>query len=170
MAREELEAERAARNDPDRDDRNDRDRDDRNDRDRDESVPFVVNIQRATRQNNAPRTVLFTGNRLQPVLIGLRPENQLGLDRLPDLDQYIRIEQGQGLVQIGPDRDDLNISRNVFNGFEIYVPADMWFNLTNTGGGPLKFNIIFTPPQDRDDRDDPDRHHHHHHRDCDRWT
>ena len=110
--------------------------------------PFVVNIERATRQNNALRTVLWTGNRLQPVLMSISSENDTGLDNLPNLDQYIRIEQGQGLIQMGRSRDNLNLVRRVFSGYEIYVPARTWFNLTNTGSGPLKFNILYTPPQD----------------------
>lgn len=113
--------------------------------------PFVVNIQRATRQNTALRTVLWTGNRLQPVLMSISTESATGLDSLSGLDQYIRVEQGQGLLQTGPSRDNLNVVRNVYNGYEIYVPAGTWFNLINTGSGPLKFNIIYTPPQDPSD-------------------
>jgi hypothetical protein len=62
--------------------------------------PYVVDIEAAARQNNNYRTVLWTGKHLQLTLMSLRVGEDIGLEIHPNLDQFIRIEEGQGLVKI----------------------------------------------------------------------
>ena len=59
--------------------------------------PFVINIEDAAKINNTFRMALWTGNHLQLTLMSINPED-IGLEVHPDLDQFIRIEQGQELL------------------------------------------------------------------------
>lgn len=70
--------------------------------------PFVNNINEATKQNNTYRTALWTGDFLQLTLMSLNPGEDIGLEMHPDVDQFLRIEQGQGVTQMGVSKDQLN--------------------------------------------------------------
>ncbi|KZZ84692.1 cupin domain-containing protein [Bacillus sp. SJS] len=109
--------------------------------------PFVVNINEAAKQNNTYRTALWTGEHLQVTLMSLKAGEDIGLEIHPKLDQFLRIEQGQGIVQMGKKKDNLNFVRKVQDDFAILVPAGTWHNVTNTGTIPLKLYSIYAPPQ-----------------------
>ena len=109
--------------------------------------PFVININAATKQNNTFRTALWSGTHLQLTLMSLKVGEDIGLEVHPNLDQFLRIEQGQGLVQMGDSRDNLNFQRNVYDDFAFIIPAGKWHNLINTGNKPLKLYSIYAPPQ-----------------------
>ena len=108
--------------------------------------PFVININEATKQNNTYRTAIWTGNHLQVTLMSLNPGEDIGLEMHPDVDQFLRIEQGQGITQMGKSKDNLNFTRNVYDDSAIMIPAGTWHNLTNTGNIPLKLYSIYAPP------------------------
>lgn len=108
--------------------------------------PFVVNINEATKQNNTYRTALWTGTHLQVTLMSLNVGEDIGLEMHSNVDQFLRIEQGQGIVQMGKSKDNLNFKRNVYDDFAIMIPAETWHNLTNTGNIPLKLYSIYAPP------------------------
>ena len=110
------------------------------------SHPFVININEATKRNHTFRTTLWTGNHLQVALMSLKPGEDIGLEVHPHVDQFLRIEQGQGVVQMGNRRDNLTFRRRVFDDSAIFVPAGTWHNITNTSGGPLKLYTIYAPP------------------------
>lgn len=109
--------------------------------------PFVVNIEEATLQNNTFRTALWTGNHLQLTLMSIHVGDDIGLEMHPDVDQFIRIEQGQGLVMMGDNKDNLYFQRRVYDNYAIIIPAGKWHNLTNIGCTPLKLYSIYAPPQ-----------------------
>ncbi|MGI6086114.1 MAG: cupin domain-containing protein, partial [Acetivibrionales bacterium] len=64
-------------------------------------APFSINIEQATKQNTNFRTALWTGNHLQVTLMSINVGEDIGLENHPNLDQFIRIEQGQGLAVMG---------------------------------------------------------------------
>lgn len=109
--------------------------------------PFVVNIEEVTKQNNNFRLALWTGNHLQLTLMSIKVGEDIGLEMHPDLDQFIRIEEGQGLVKMGDRKDRLNFQANVQDDFAFIIPAGKWHNLINTGNRPLKLYSIYAPPQ-----------------------
>lgn len=109
--------------------------------------PFVININEATKLNNNYRLALWTGCHLQLTLMSINVGEDIGLEIHPHLDQFLRIEQGQGLVMMGKDKNNLNFQRYVADGFAIIVPAGTWHNLINTGNVPLKLYSIYAPPQ-----------------------
>lgn len=108
--------------------------------------PFVININEATIQNNNFRTALWTGKHLQVTLMSINIGESIGLEMHPDVDQFIRIEQGYGLVQMGNDKNNLNFERKVYDDFAIIIPAGKWHNLTNIGNVPIKLYSIYAPP------------------------
>ncbi|MCM3743767.1 cupin domain-containing protein [Sporosarcina luteola] len=108
--------------------------------------PFVVNITNATKQNNTYRTALWTGNRLQVTLMSLNVGEDIGLEMHPNVDQFLRVEQGQGVVRMGKSKDNLSFERNVSDDSAIMIPAGTWHNVINTGNIPLKLYSIYAPP------------------------
>ncbi len=108
--------------------------------------PFVMNINEVTKQNNNFRTALWTGNHLQVTLMSINVGESIGLEMHPDVDQFIRIELGYGLVQMGNNKNNLNFERKVYDDFAIIIPAGKWHNLTNIGNVPIKLYSIYAPP------------------------
>ncbi|MBU8906175.1 cupin domain-containing protein [Desertibacillus haloalkaliphilus] len=111
------------------------------------SEPFVVDIEEATKQNTTFRTALWTGTHLQVTLMSIGVGEDIGLEIHPHLDQFIRIEEGQGIVQMGDQQDRLDFQEEVFADYAIIIPAGKWHNLTNTGDQPIKLYSIYAPPQ-----------------------
>jgi mannose-6-phosphate isomerase-like protein (cupin superfamily) len=109
--------------------------------------PFVVDIEEAAKQNRTFRTALWTGNHLQVTLMSINVGEDIGLEMHPDVDQFLRIEEGQGIVQMGDSKDNLTIQARVSDDFAIMVPAGKWHNVTNTGNTPLKLYTIYAPSQ-----------------------
>jgi len=109
--------------------------------------PFVINIDRAARKNNNFRTALWTGSHLQLTLMNIRVGEDIGLENHPNLDQFIRIEQGLGLVKMGNSKDNLNFQKKINGNYAFIIPAGTWHNLINIGNVPLKLYSIYAPPQ-----------------------
>lgn len=109
--------------------------------------PYVVNIEQATLHNNAFRAAIWTGTHLQATLMSIPAGGEIGLEMHPKVDQFLRVEAGQGMVKMGSGRDRLVYQRKVEDGFAVFVPAGTWHNLINTGREPLKLYSIYAPPQ-----------------------
>lgn len=109
--------------------------------------PFVVNINEAAKQNDNFRTALWTGPHLQLTLMSINVGEDIGLEIHPHLDQFLRIEEGQGIVKMGNSRNNLDFQRKVYDDFAIFIPAGTWHNLINTGNKPIKLYSIYAPPQ-----------------------
>lgn len=108
--------------------------------------PFVINIDKATRQNTNYRTALWTGQYLQLTLMSIPVGGEIGLEVHPDTDQFLRIESGIGIVMMGSSKNRLNYQRPVSDGYAVFVPAGTWHNIINTGNCPLKIYTIYAPP------------------------
>ncbi|WP_042272542.1 cupin domain-containing protein [[Clostridium] dakarense] len=109
--------------------------------------PFVVNIDDATEKNNTFRTALWTGNNLQVTVMSIDVGDDIGLEVHPTGDQFIRIEEGQGIVKMGDSEDNLNFQRKIYDDYAIMIPAGKWHNIINTGNKPLKLYAIYAPPE-----------------------
>jgi mannose-6-phosphate isomerase-like protein (cupin superfamily) len=106
---------------------------------------FVVDIEEVTEQNANFRLALWTGRHLQLTLMSLNPGESIGLEGHENTDQFIRIEEGVGLIQIGDSPENLAFARKVYPDYAIIIPAGKWHNLTNTGSKPLKLYSIYAP-------------------------
>jgi len=109
--------------------------------------PYVVNIEEATKQNPNFRLALWTGTHLQLTLMSINVGEDIGLEAHPNLDQFIRIEEGEGIVQMGDSPCNLNFQRRVYDDYVILIPAGKYHNLINTGNKPIKLYSIYAPPQ-----------------------
>lgn len=108
--------------------------------------PLAIDIEEAAEQNDAYRTALWTGDHLQVTLMSIGVGGDIGLEVHPDTDQFIRIEEGRGVVRMGKDKDRLNNVQQISEGYAVMVPAGTWHNLINTGDEPLKIYTIYAPP------------------------
>ena len=111
------------------------------------SNPFVVDIEKVTTENNTYRTALWTGDLLQVTLMSIDVGDDIGLEVHPETDQFIRIEEGQGLVQMGDTQDDLTFEQYAYADYAVMIPAGKWHNITNTGSTPMKVYAIYAPPE-----------------------
>ena len=109
--------------------------------------PFVINIEEAAERNRNYRRVLWTGKHLQVVLMSIPVGGDIGLEMHPNVDQFIRIEQGHAQVQMGERRDRLNFVRRVSEDDAILIPAGTWHNVINVGFVPLKLYTLYAPPE-----------------------
>ncbi len=109
--------------------------------------PFVVNIEKVTEANDTFRTALWTGEFLQLTLMSIPPNESIGLEIHTDLDQFIRIEKGKGLIMMGNQPGQLNFQQMVTEDDAFIIPAGTWHNLVNVGPTPLKLYSIYAPPQ-----------------------
>ena len=108
--------------------------------------PFTININEATKQNKTFRTALWSGTNLQVTLMSLKVGEDIGLEMHPDVDQFLRLEQGQGIVQIGKNKELLDYTIAISDDSAILIPAGTWHNITNTGYSTLKLYSIYSPP------------------------
>ncbi|GEN87776.1 cupin domain-containing protein [Oceanobacillus sp. FSL W8-0428] len=108
--------------------------------------PFIIDIENAAEANTNYRTALWTGEHLQVTLMSIPVGSDIGLEVHPDTDQFLRIEEGEGTVQMGNRQDNLTIQQHVEEDSAIMVPAGTWHNITNTGDEALKLYTIYAPP------------------------
>ena len=107
--------------------------------------PFVVDIEKATLSNENYRTVLWTGDHLQVTLMTIPVGENIGLEVHPHVDQFLRLESGVGVAQMGASPEALNVVQPVFENSAVFVPAGTWHNITNTGHAPMKLYSIYAP-------------------------
>ena len=109
-------------------------------------APMIINIERLTEINPNYRTAIWTGNHMQMTLMNIPVGGDIGLENHPDTDQFIRIESGYGLVEMGESKQNLNVKVKVDGMDAFIIPAGTWHNLSNIGRIPLKLYSIYAPP------------------------
>lgn len=109
--------------------------------------PWVVDIETLTTGNPHFRSTWWTGKSLQMTVMSLQPGQDIGLEVHERGDQFIRVEQGQARVQMGPSADALSYDQTVSADWAIFIPEGAWHNITNTGSGELKVYVIYAPPE-----------------------
>ena len=105
---------------------------------------FVDDIEDLTEQNSNFRRVLYTGRKLQLVLMAIEPGEEIGEEVHPDRDQFFRIEKGKGEAWIDGHKTKIE------GDFAIVVPAGARHNIKNTGEKPLKLYTLYGPPEHAD--------------------
>lgn len=108
--------------------------------------PYIVDIEDATEENDKFRTALWTGEKLQLTLMSIPVGGDIGLEVHSDTDQFIRLEEGRGRVQMGPTEDNLTFDKEVSDDWVVLVPLGWWHNITNIGDKPMKVYSIYAPP------------------------
>ena len=108
--------------------------------------PYVTNISQATGRNQNYRTTLWTGCHLQLTLMSIPVCGEIGLEIHPDTDQFLRIEQGNGVALMGNRKEQLDFQQCIAADDVIFVPDGTWHNVVNKGRCPLKLYSIYAPP------------------------
>ena len=103
---------------------------------------YIGNIDDDTTSNDNFRKVLFTGKNSQLVVMSLKPGEDIGSEIHPTVDQFLRIEKGQGKAIL----DD--VEHDIKENFAVVVPAGTKHNLVNTSETEdLKLYTIYSPPE-----------------------
>ena len=63
--------------------------------------PYVVNVEQCTIQNRNYRRAVWTGCYLQMTVMSISACEETGPELHKDMDQYIRVEQGNAIVKVG---------------------------------------------------------------------
>jgi mannose-6-phosphate isomerase-like protein (cupin superfamily) len=105
---------------------------------------YIDNIERATVENEDFRRVLYTGKNMQLVLMTLPPRCDIGEEVHEDIDQFFRIEEGEGEIRID------GVSHQVEDDFAVIVPAGAKHNVINTGSKPLRLYTLYGPPEHKE--------------------
>lgn len=107
--------------------------------------PQSFDIEDATKENTNYRSVAWSGRYLQVTLMSIPAGKDIGLEAHPETDQFLRLDAGQGRVQMGPAKDRLTFDKEVSDGWCVLVPAGTWHNITNTGTEPMQLYAIYAP-------------------------
>ena len=106
---------------------------------------FVTNIEEASEKNENFRQVLFTAPYSQLVVMSLQPNENIGMEVHPQVDQFIRIEEGQGKAILNGEESALA------GGSAVVIPAGTEHDIVNTSATEaLKLYTIYSPPQHPD--------------------
>lgn len=104
-------------------------------------MDLVFNIEKETLENNFFRKVVLTTNHQQLVVMSLNPSEDIGMEAHDNLDQFIKIEQGEGVAILN------GVETKFSSGFSVTIPAGTNHNIINTSAqNPLKIYTIYSPP------------------------
>ena len=104
---------------------------------------LIINLGSATEKNMDYRRVLYTAKHTQLVLMSLQPGEEIG-EEVHDLDQFIRLERGQGKVVLD------GVEHNVFAEDAVLIPEGTRHNVINTGSEVMKVYSLYSPPEHKD--------------------
>lgn len=104
---------------------------------------FVTNIEQDTLGNDNFRKVIFTAPHSQLVLMSLLPNEEIGMEKHDNVDQFFRIEKGSGKVILNGEEHEIS------DGFAIVVPKGTEHNVV-AGSDGLKLYTIYSPANHKD--------------------
>lgn len=105
---------------------------------------YVADIEEKTTNNQNFREVLFTAPHSQLVVMSLLPGEEIGIETHQDVDQFLRIEKGEGKAIL--DGQEFPIK----DGSAVLVPAGVEHNIINSSEGEMKLYTIYSPAEHRD--------------------
>ena len=105
---------------------------------------YVTNIENDTLENEDFRRVLYTAKNVQLVLMSLRGKEEIG-EEVHELDQFIRVEAGQGIAILD------GVAHRLSDGSAVVIPAGTRHNVINASDTEeLKLYTLYGPPEHRD--------------------
>jgi mannose-6-phosphate isomerase-like protein (cupin superfamily) len=106
---------------------------------------YITNIEKRSLDNENFREVLFTAKNTQLVLMALKPGEEIGLETHDDIDQFIRVESGDGKAILNGKETSLE------DGSAVVIPAGTEHNIVNVSKTEtLKLYTIYSPPEHPD--------------------
>lgn len=104
-------------------------------------MAYYANIEKETVDNTDYRKVLFTGSNMQLVVMSLAPGEDIPSEVHDDIDQFIRVEEGEAYVKVGDKEFSLK------DDDVVIVPAGREHYVKNSGERDLKLYTIYSPPE-----------------------
>mgnify|MGYP001573063384 FL=1 len=105
---------------------------------------YVVNIEKETLANENFRKVLYTAPHSQLVVMNLRPNEEIG-EEIHELDQFIRVEAGEGKAVLN------DVEYPLADGSAVVIPQGVKHNIINTSANKeLKLYSIYSPAEHQD--------------------
>lgn len=101
---------------------------------------YIANIEQLSLENEYFRKVLYTDERLQLVIMSLNPSEDIG-EEVHQLDQFIRIEEGEGKAVLDGEEHSLS------DGLAVIIPSGTRHNIINISTtNPMKLYTLYAPP------------------------
>jgi mannose-6-phosphate isomerase-like protein (cupin superfamily) len=106
---------------------------------------YSINIEQKTLEGNNFREVLYTTKRSQLVIMTLQPGEEIGMEHHTGHDQFIRVEEGDGVAILDGEEHKLE------DGTAVVIPAGTEHNVINKSTTePLRLYTLYTPPEHPD--------------------
>lgn len=105
---------------------------------------YIINIEKAAKENKNFRQVLYTAKHSQLVLMTLQSGEEIGEEVHNTLDQFIRVEKGKGKAVL--DGREYKIK----DGSAMVIPAGARHNVVNNSGKLMRLYTIYSPPEHKD--------------------
>lgn len=106
---------------------------------------YSINIEQKTLAGNNFREVLYTTERSQLVIMTLQVGEEIGMEHHTGHDQFIRVEQGEGIAILDGEEHALE------DGTAVVIPAGTEHNVINTSKTePMRLYTLYTPPEHPD--------------------
>jgi mannose-6-phosphate isomerase-like protein (cupin superfamily) len=103
-------------------------------------MPYVTNIEEETVSNENFRKVLYTAPHSQLVVMTLLPNEDIGMEVHPNVDQFIRIEVGNGKAVLDEQ------SYELADGSAVVIPAGTNHNIINTSATEkMRLYTVYSP-------------------------
>lgn len=110
---------------------------------------FVLDLEQVTINNDNYRRVIYTypNKSLQLVVMSIEPGEYIGKEVHHDVNQFIKIEQGEGSLLIG----NTNVKQySIQDGNSAQIPAGTWHDVYNSGTTKLKLYTLYSPAKHKD--------------------
>ncbi len=107
---------------------------------------YISNIIKQTEQNTNFRTVLFTGEKSQLVVMNIPAGGDIGKEKHSHVEQSLFILSGQAKATLDGEETEVG------QGDVVVVQPGVKHNLINTGTEPLKIYTIYAPANHIDGR------------------
>lgn len=104
---------------------------------------YITNIEKDSLENDTFRTVLYTDEHVQLVVMSLLSNEEIGAE-VHELDQFIRVEKGKGQAVLDGETYD------IADGSAVVIPKGTLHNIVNTSATEaMKLYTIYAPPDHR---------------------
>jgi len=106
---------------------------------------FSIDIEKKTLSNSYFRQVLYTTKRSQLVIMTLQPGEEIGMEHHEGHDQFIRIEEGEGIALLDGE------THKLADGVALVIPAGTEHNVINTSASaPMRLYSLYSPAEHPD--------------------
>ena len=103
-------------------------------------MEYRGNIEKITINNKFYRKVLHTTKNMQLVVMRLKPNEEIGMERHAKSSQFIKIESGRAKAIISDKQYYLK------DGDAVVIPPNSYHNIIAIGDEDLNLYTVYTPP------------------------